>query len=246
MMFDILTIFPDMFSSFLSESILGKAIERGQIEIRIHDIRDFATDRHRMTDDYPYGGGAGMVMKPEPIFRAVEEIKKKRPEAKVVLLTPQGETFRQSMAAEMAGWESLVLICGRYEGVDERVVESLVDYEISIGDYVMNGGEVPAMVIVETVSRLLPGVVGSEESTMQDSFVEHLLDYPHYTRPAEYRGMKVPEILLSGHHDNIAAWRRRQALVRTAQRRPDLLGKATLSEEDKKILKEAGAGINEN
>ncbi len=243
MRFDIITIFPGIFSSFVAESILGKAVENSLVRIVLHDLRDFTADRHRVTDDYPFGGGAGMVMKPEPIFLAVEAIKAEKPEAPVVLMTPQGEVFNQAMAAEMARLPALIILCGRYEGVDERVVETLVDREVSIGDYVLGGGEVPAMVLVEAVSRLVPGVVGCEESTRRDSFTETLLDYPHFTRPSEFRGMKVPEVLLSGHHANIARWRRRQALLRTAKRRPDLLAKADLSEEDRKLLEEPGDDV---
>jgi tRNA (guanine37-N1)-methyltransferase len=242
MRFDIVTIFPGLFESFLRESILGKAVAGGLVDIRVRDLRDYTSDRHRVTDDYPFGGGAGMVMKPEPLFRAVEALKAESPAARVVLLSPQGEVFRQETAAEMAGWEAAILICGRYEGVDERVVEALVDREISIGDYVLNGGEVPAMVVTEAVTRLLPGVVGREESTRQDSFSGELLDHPHYTRPAEFRGLKVPETLLGGHHEKIAAWRRREALRRTLRRRPDLLERAELSEEDKAALREDAGG----
>ncbi len=238
MRFDVVTIFPGLFDSFLRESILGKAVERGLVDIRVHDLRDYTTDRHRVTDDYPFGGGAGMVMKPEPLFRAVEALKGESPAAKVTLLSPQGEVFRQATAAEMVAWEAAILICGRYEGVDERVVEALVDREISIGDYVLNGGEVPAMVVMEAVTRLLPGVVGREESTRQDSFTGGLLDHPHYTRPAEFRGLRVPETLLSGHHELIAAWRRREALRRTLRRRPDLLEQAELTPEEREELRE--------
>lgn len=243
MRFDIVTIFPGMFEGFVRESILGKAVEKGLVEVNVHDLRGWTADRHRVTDDYPYGGGAGMVMKPEPIFAAVEDLKGRLPGAKVVLLSPQGEVFSQRAAAEMAGWEGVILLCGRYEGVDERVVEALVDRELSIGDYVLSGGEVPAMALVEAVSRLVPGVVGSEESTLEDSFSRGLLEYPHYTRPAEFRGMKVPEVLLSGHHEEIARWRRREALRRTALRRPDLLARAELTEEERRWLaEEATAG----
>ena len=245
MRFDIVTIFPDLFSSFVSESILGKAVEAGLIRIVIRDLRDHTEDRHRVTDDYPYGGGAGMVMKPEPIFRAVESVREEVPASRVVLLSPQGEVFRQETAAEMAGWESVTLICGRYEGVDERVVENLVDREVSIGDYVLTGGEVPAMVLVEAVSRMIPGVVGSAESVTRESFAGGILDYPHYTRPAEFRGMEVPGELLSGHHRRIELWRRKEALRRTALRRPDLLKTAPLTDEDRRLLEELGVAVNE-
>ncbi len=240
MRFDIVTIFPGMFDSFLGQSILGKAIARGVVEVRVHDLRDWTADRHRVTDDYPFGGGAGMVMKPEPLFAAVEDLKGRSPGAKVALLSPQGEVFRQETAAAMAAWDTVILICGRYEGVDERVAEALADREISVGDYVLAGGEVPAMVVVEAVSRLVPGVVQREESTRMDSFSRGLLDHPHYTRPAEFRGMTVPEVLLSGNHAEIEKWRRRQALLRTAGRRPDLLERAELGEEDRRLLDEEG------
>jgi tRNA (guanine37-N1)-methyltransferase len=243
--FDIITIFPGLFSTFISESILGKAVEAGLIRIVIRDLREHTEDRHRVTDDYPYGGGAGMVMKPEPIFRAVESVKEEAPASRVVLLSPQGEVFTQKTAAEMAGWEAATLICGRYEGVDQRVVDNLVDREVSIGDYVLTGGEVPAMVLVEAVSRLIPGVVGSRESVTRESFAGGILDHPHYTRPAEYRGIEVPGELLSGHHRQIELWRRREALRRTALRRPDLLKTAPLTEEDRRILKELGIVVNE-
>jgi tRNA (guanine37-N1)-methyltransferase len=233
---DVVTIFPGIFGPFLEESILGRARERGLVEVVIHDLRDFTTDRHRVTDDYPFGGGAGMVMKPEPIFRAVETLKGERPDATVVLLSPQGEVFQRGLAAEMAGWESVILLCGRYEGIDERVVAALVDREVSLGDYVLSGGEVAAMAVVEAVTRLIPGVVGREESTRLDSFEDGLLDYPHYTRPAVFRGMAVPEVLLSGHHEEIRRWRRREALRRTRARRPDLLARAVLTEEDRRLL----------
>ncbi len=242
MRFDVVTIFPGIFDAFLRESILGKARERGLVEVRVHDLRRWATDRHKVTDDYPYGGGAGMVMKPEPLARAIGELKAERGAVPVILMSPQGERFTQALAVEMSGGAGAVIVCGRYEGVDERVVELLVDREISIGDYVLNGGEVPAMAVIEAVSRLVPGVVGSEESTRLDSFSGGLLEHPHYTRPAEFMGRRVPEVLLSGNHAEIERWRRRESLRRTAARRPDLLAGMVLSAEDRRLLEEAGEG----
>lgn len=219
---DILTIFPGIFESPLRESLLGKAIASGLLDVRIHDIRDYATDKHRRVDDEAYGGGPGMVMKPEPIFAAVEAL---GPGPKrVILLSPAGRRLDQALVRELAAEPWLVLICGRYEGVDERVVEGLPAEEISIGDYVLSGGEIPALVVLEAVSRLVPGVVGREESLERESFgPEGLLDHPHYTRPAEFRGMRVPEVLLSGHHAEIERWRRQAALEKTRRNRPDLL-----------------------
>jgi len=243
--FDILTIFPEMFASPFDCSLLKRARERGLIDIRLHNIRSYAVDKHRMTDDAPYGGGGGMVMKAEPIDRALAGIVQKREQALVVLLTPQGETFNQIMAEELAGYFQIVLICGHYEGVDERIVAYLIDREISIGDYVLTGGELSAMVVIDAVSRLIPGVLGNCESASFDSFSTGLLEHPHYTRPSEYRGWKVPEVLLSGNHQRIQAWRRRESLRRTFLRRPDLLEKAKLSGEDIKILKDIKVGFLE-
>ena len=223
--FDILSVFPGMFASPLAESLIGKARDRGLVDIRLHDIRDYATDRHRMTDDAPYGGGGGMVMKVEPIDRALEAILPDRSEGLVILMTPQGEPFSQRRAEELASHPRLVLLCGHYEGVDERVREHLVDRELSIGDYVLTGGELAAMVVVDAVSRLIPGVLGNDASAAEDSFSTGILEYPHYTRPATYRGWPVPEVLLSGNHAEIEAWRRTEALKRTLARRPDLLEK---------------------
>ncbi len=242
MRFDVVSIFPGIFDAFLRESILGRARERGLVDVRVHDLRRWATDRHKVTDDYPYGGGAGMVMKPEPLARAIGELKGERGAAAVILMSPQGERFTQAVAVEMSGGDGAIIVCGRYEGVDERVVELLVDREISIGDYVLNGGEVPAMAVIEAVSRLVPGVVGSEESTRLDSFSGGLLEHPHYTRPAEFMGRRVPEVLLSGNHAEIERWRRRESLRRTAARRPDLLAGMALSAEDRRLLEEAGEG----
>jgi tRNA (guanine37-N1)-methyltransferase len=238
MIFDILTIFPEIFRSPLSESLLKKAQERGLIQVRTWNLRDFTVDRHRTTDDYPYGGGAGMVMKAEPIYRAVEEIKSKNPEARSVLLTPQGDRFHQGLAKELSGQKHWILICGRYEGLDERVRLGLVDREISIGDYILNGGEVPALVFMEVLSRYVPGFLGSDQSMEEESFSDGLLEYPQYTRPPVFRGMEVPEVLLSGNHAEIKRWRRRESLKRTYRRRPDLLEQAELSAEERGYLAE--------
>jgi len=238
MKFDILTLFPNMFLSPFKESILGKAIQRGLIQIRIINIRDFASGRHKVVDDTPYGGGQGMVMKIEPIAKAVDWIKAEDPSVWTIYLTPQGKLFNQDIARDLSLRSHIVLLCGRYEGVDERVREFIVDEEISIGDYVLTGGEFAAMVIIDAVSRLLPGVLGNEISAKDDSFSNPILEYPQYTRPPEFRGYEVPKVLLSGNHSAISLWRRKEALKRTSMRRPDLLAKASLSEEDKKILDE--------
>jgi len=241
MRFDVLTLFPEMFVGPLDHSMLGRARERGVLEVRVTNIRDFATTRHRIADDYSYGGGAGMVLKPEPIFAAVRAMRCP-PEAhcreRVVLLTPQGRLLCQGVVEELAGWDHLVLVCGHYEGVDERVREHLVDDEISIGDYVLTGGELPAMVLMDAVSRLVPGVLGSEESAAGESFAEGLLEYPQWTRPLEFEGMTVPEVLVSGHHEQIRRWRRKEALRRTYRRRPDLLEQVALGAEDLRLLEE--------
>jgi tRNA (guanine37-N1)-methyltransferase len=218
---DILTIFPGMFEGLLRESLLGKAIDAGLVDVRVHDIRDHTTDRHRQVDDEPFGGGPGMVMKVEPIVRAVEALGSV--EGRVLLLSPGGRRLDQALVRELSAEPGLVLICGRYEGVDERVVEGLGAEEISIGDYVLSGGELPAMVVLEAVSRLIPGVVGTEESLVRESFEEGVLDHPHYTRPQEFRGMRVPEALVSGDHARVEAWRRRAAEEKTRRNRPDLL-----------------------
>ena len=238
MRFDILTLFPAMFSSPLQESILAKAIEKGLIEVRTINIRDFALDKHQVVDDAPYGGGPGMVMKAEPIARAIEQVKSEDPSTWTIYLTPEGKPLNQEVAGELSSRSHLVLLCGRYEGVDERARELFVDEEISIGDYVLTGGELAAMVLIDAVSRLLPGVLGSDRSAEEDSFFGSLLEYPQYTRPANFRGHAVPEVLLSGNHQAISLWRRKEAIRRTWMRRPDLLSKASLSEEDKKILEE--------
>ena len=221
MRIDVLTIFPGIFESPFRESLLGKAIESGLLEVRVHDIRDFATDKHRQVDDESYGGGPGMVMKPEPVFAAVESLGEGP--KRVILLSPTGRRLDQALARELSREPWLVLICGRYEGVDERVTEGLPAEEVSIGDYVLAGGEVPALVLLEAVTRLVPGVIGKEESHERDSFEAGLLDHPHYTRPAEFRGLAVPEVLLSGNHAEIERWRREAALEKTRRMRPDLL-----------------------
>ncbi|MGH9841702.1 MAG: tRNA (guanosine(37)-N1)-methyltransferase TrmD [Blastocatellia bacterium] len=243
MRFDLLTIFPEFFTGPFDFGIIKRARQQGIIEVAIHDLRSFTFDKHRQVDDRPFGGGDGMVLKPEPIFRALETLLgdetplEENKRAAVVLLSPQGSVFYQAEAAAFARECSrMILICGRYEGVDERVVESLVTDEISIGDYVLTGGEIPAMVVVDAVTRLLPGALGSETSAVHDSFVEGLLDYPHYTRPAEFRGMQVPDVLVSGHHGEVAKWRRRAALLKTLNVRPELLENAGLTEEEKRWI----------
>jgi tRNA (guanine37-N1)-methyltransferase len=238
MRFDILTLFPAMFSSPFEASILGKAVEKGLIEIRIVNIRDFTSDKHHVVDDTPYGGGQGMVMKVEPIARAIEWAKAESPSAWTIYLTPQGRSFNQERAEALSSKTHLILLCGRYEGVDERVREMFVDEEVSIGDYVLTGGELAAMVMVDTLSRLLPGVLGCDQSAEEDSFSESLLEYPQYTRPIDFRGQGVPEVLVSGNHEAIFQWRRKEALRRTVTRRPDLLAKANLSETDKRFIDE--------
>ncbi len=221
---DIITIFPAMIEAALAEGVIGRARARGLIEIRPWDLRDFTTDRHRSVDDEPFGGGPGMVMKPEPIFRAVEAITQARGQpSAVVLMTPQGRLFDHAEAVRLSRLDRMIVICGRYEGVDERVAQALVTDELSIGDYVLTGGELPALVVMDAVARLCPGVVGDEASVESDSFVQGMLDHPHYTRPAEFRGMAVPDVLMSGHHAQIERWRRAERERRTSERRPDLL-----------------------
>jgi tRNA (guanine37-N1)-methyltransferase len=239
MVADIITIFPAMVESALTEGVVGRARARGVIDVRARDLRDYTTDRHRTVDDVPYGGGPGMVMKPEPLFRAVEAITAERgPASAVVLMTPQGRVLTQAMAERLSRLERVVVICGRYEGVDERVAEGLVTEEISIGDYVLSGGEFPALVIVDAVARLIPGVVGDEQSVVEESFSRGLLDFPQYTRPAEFASDRVPEVLMSGNHAEIRKWRKRAAVTRTLERRPDLLSGATLDDEERQILRE--------
>jgi tRNA (guanine37-N1)-methyltransferase len=238
MKFDILTLFPDMFSSPFQESILAKAIGKGLIEVRTINIRDFALDKHQVVDDAPYGGGQGMVMKVEPIARAIEQVKMGNPSAWTIYLTPEGKPLNQEILRELSSRSHLILLCGRYEGVDERVRQLFIDEEISIGDYVLTGGELAALVLIDAVSRLLPGVLGSDRSAEEDSFFGSSLEYPQYTRPASFRGHEVPEVLLSGNRQTISLWRRKEALRRTWLRRPELLSEASLSEEDKKLLEE--------
>jgi tRNA (guanine37-N1)-methyltransferase len=253
MHFDIFTLFPAMFAGPLDDSIVMRAREAGIVSLALHNVRDYAEGKHAVTDDYPYGGGGGMVMKPEPIFRAVESVlglaaraatessdssEDGRPDrpAPIILLTPQGRRFDQSVALELADHARIALICGRYEGVDERVRRYLCTDEISIGDFVLSGGELAAMVIVDAVTRLLPGALGAEQGAADDSHATGLLEYPHYTRPPDFRGWRVPDILLSGHHANVLRWRRQQALLRTAQRRPDMLETAWLTQDDLAFL----------
>ncbi len=248
MRFDVITIFPDFFRSILEHGLLKRALAGGQAEIHVRDLRDFTDDRHRTVDDRPFGGGPGMVFKPEPVFRAVETLKAEKPEedCPVILLSPAGRLLTQAVAEELSRRPRVILICGRYEGVDERVAERLATDELSIGDYVLSGGELPAAVVMESVVRLLPGVLGNEESAVQDSFAggaparvlggPGLLDCPHYTRPAEFRGWNVPEVLLSGNHEQIRQWRRRRALEKTWRRRPEMLENFPLSEEDRQWL----------
>ncbi len=242
MIFEVLSIFPDMFTSPLAASILGKARQRGLIRVRVHDIRRFARDKHQTTDDRPYGGGEGMVMKPEPLVAAIEALSEEPPPPRVILMSPQGRLFDQTTAEELSGLDRLVLVCGRYEGVDERVAEHFVDDQLSIGDYVLTGGELAALVVIDAVTRLLPGVLGNEDSPGRESFIEPLLEYPHYTRPREFRGYRVPEVLLSGNHEAIRRWRRAQSLQRTRERRPDLFGQVRLSEEDRHLLRRVDDG----
>jgi len=239
MKFDIVTIFPRMIEAGLSEGIISRGIAGGLLDVQVHDLRDFTTDRHRSVDDMPYGGGPGMVMKPEPLMRAVAHISATRgtPGA-VVLLSPQGRAFTQAEAARLVARGHVALLCGRYEGMDERVRELVATEEISIGDYVLSGGELPALVVLDAVSRLVPGVVGDEQSVAEESFSRGVLDYPHYTRPAEVAGRRVPDVLLSGHHAEVRRWRRKAALARTLERRPDLLADAALNEDDRVLLEE--------
>lgn len=242
MHFDIFTLLPEVFPPYLNASILQRAQENALAEYHVHDIRAWTSDRHHITDEPPYGGGGGMVMKPAPIFAAVEEVLGSPPVCPLVLLTPQGRVFNQQIAQELALLPRLGLLCGRYEGIDERVRQHLVTDEISIGDYVLTGGELPALVLLDAITRLIPGVLGDPDGAMDDSHASGLLEYPHYTRPAEFRGWQVPEVLLSGNHAAIARWRRQQSLLRTLKRRPDLLAKANLSENDQKFLEEQNDG----
>jgi len=237
MQFEVFTLLPEVFPPYLESSILQRARQRGLIDVRVHNIRDYTRDRHHTTDDTPYGGGGGMVMKPEPVFEAVEAVLAPLPTlVPIILLTPQGRVFTQRLAEEYSRHERIALLCGRYEGVDERIREHLVTDEISVGDFVLTGGELPALLIIDAVSRLIPGVLGDPTGAQDDSHSMGLLEYPHYTKPAEFRGWKVPEILLSGDHGKIEKWRREQALQRTFTKRPDMIEKAELSEKDKKFV----------
>lgn len=241
MEFDVFTLLPEVFPPYLESSILQRARQRGLIDVRVHNIRDWASDRHHVTDDEPYGGGGGMVMKAEPVFAAVESVlgpslSKKDGGCPIILLTPQGRVFNQRLALELVQQPRLALICGRYEGVDERIREHLVSDQISIGDYVLTGGELPALILIDALSRLLPGVLGDPDGPFDDSHASGLLEYPHYTRPPEFRGWGVPDILVSGNHARIARWRREQSLRRTLKQRPDLLASANLDEADRKLL----------
>ncbi|SFM45201.1 tRNA (Guanine37-N(1)-) methyltransferase [Thermodesulforhabdus norvegica] len=238
MIIDVLSIFPSFFSGPLNESLLGKAISQGLIRVRVHDIRKYARDKHRTVDDRPYGGGAGMVMKPEPIVEAIEDLQKESPRGTVILLSPQGEVFTQATARELSGLPRIILVCGRYEGIDARVL-NFVDRELSIGDYVLSGGEPAALVVIDAVSRLIPGVVGNLASVRSESFEEGLLEYPQYTRPRIFRGLPVPDVLISGNHEAVKRWRRSQALLLTKLRRPDLFERLKLSDEDLELLREA-------
>src|SRR5687767_5191347 len=240
MQFEVFTLLPEVFPPYLESSILQRARQRGLIDVRIHNIRDYTHDKHHTTDDTPYRGGGGMVMKPEPVFDAVESVlgisSDQAPSIPVILLTPQGRVFTQRVAEELARHERIALLCGRYEGVDERIREHLVTDEISVGDYVLTGGELPALIVIDAVSRLIPGVLGDPTGAEDDSHSMGLLEYPHYTKPSEFRGWKVPEVLLSGDHGKIEKWRREQALTRTLKKRPDMIEKAELSQEDQKIV----------
>lgn len=243
MNFHVLTLFPDMITQGLNTSVTGRALANGLIQLNAVNIRDYSQDKHKHVDDYPYGGGAGMVMQPEPIYLAYEELvqnMEKKP--RVVYVTPQGKVFHQAMAEEFAQEEDMVFLCGHYEGVDERILEEIVTDYVSIGDYVLTGGELPAMVMIDAVSRLVPGVLNNQDSAEFESFHDNLLEHPHYTRPVEYHGKKVPDVLLSGHHGNIEKWRREESLKRTWLRRPELLAEANLTGEDRKYLKNLGCG----
>jgi tRNA (guanine37-N1)-methyltransferase len=252
MQFEVFTLLPEVFPSYLETSILKRARERGLIHVNVHNIRDYTHDKHHTTDDTPYGGGGGMVMKPEPVFEAIESVmgtktQQTPPEPvsniPIILLTPQGRVFKQSIAQELSAHPRIALLCGRYEGIDERIREHLVTDEISIGDYVLTGGELPALILIDAVARLLPDVLGDPTGAEDDSHAMGLLEYPHYTRPPEFRGWKAPEILLSGDHGKIDKWRRQQALERTFRKRPDMLETAGLTKEDKKIVEHLKSNV---
>jgi tRNA (guanine37-N1)-methyltransferase len=241
MKLDIVTIFPRLIEAGLAEGVIRRGIEGGVLDAAVHDLREFTVDRHRSVDDEPYGGGPGMVMKPEPLVRALEHVQQSRGAPDVVLLlTPQGRTFTQREAERLAARAHIALLCGRYEGVDERVQALTGAQELSIGDYVLSGGEIPALVVIDAVSRLVPGVVGDRQSVLEDSFSRDMLDHPHYTRPVEFGGLRVPDVLLSGHHADVRRWRKRQALERTLARRPELVATADLDDEDRRLLAEIG------
>ena len=249
MQFEVFTLLPEVFPPYLESSILQRARLRGLIDVRVHNIRDYTHDKHHITDDTPYGGGGGMVMKPDPIFEAVESVlgplQDTPSRVPVILLTPQGRVFTQRVAEELSGYERIALVCGRYEGVDERIREHLVSDEISIGDYVLTGGELPALIVIDAVSRLLPGVLGDPDGAQDDSHSMGLLEYPHYTRPPIFRGWSVPEVLLSGDHAKIEKWRREQALSRTLNKRPDMLEKAQLDKEDQEIVERLKSKVHD-
>lgn len=234
--FYVLTLFPEMIDAALSHSIIGRAVNEGIINVEAVNIRDFSKDKHRHVDDYPYGGGAGMVMQPQPIYDAYKSIEEKSGKARVVYMSPQGKRFNQKIAEELSKEESIILLCGHYEGVDERIIEEIVTDEISIGDFVLTGGELAAAAIIDAVSRLVPGVLNKEESHEIESFSDGLLEYPQYTRPPVFMGREVPEVLLSGHHANIDKWRREQSIIRTYQKRPDMLDEAVLTAKERKFL----------
>ena len=252
MQFEVFTLLPEVFAPYLESSILLRARQRGFIDVRLHNIRDYTHDKHHTTDDTPYGGGGGMVMKPEPVFEAIESVlgftadPTQPPPFPVILLTPQGRVFNQRIAEELSGHERIALLCGRYEGVDERIREHLVTDEISIGDYVLTGGELPALMIIDAISRLIPGVLGDPTGAQDDSHSMGLLEYPHYTKPSEFRGWRVPDVLLSGDHAKIEKWRREQALTRTFNKRPDMLEKAELDEKDKKTVESLRSKVEGN
>jgi tRNA (guanine37-N1)-methyltransferase len=246
MRIDVLTLFPEMFAGPLQASILGRALREGIADVRLHNIRDYATDRHQIVDDYAYGGGPGMVMKPEPLAASIEAVRAlAEPGGRVVLMTPQGRLLNQPVVDELAAEPRLILLCGHYEGIDERIRQDFVDDEVSIGDYVVSGGEVAALVVIDAVVRRQPGTLGSADSLLEESHSDGLLEYPQYTRPADFRGSKVPDILLSGHHGEIARWRRQQRVIRTAQRRPDLLAKVCLTDEEQRLADATLADKNE-
>jgi len=242
MKFHIVTLFPEMFSGILSSGVIGRAVESGMLEVRFYNIRDYTKDRHRTVDDAPYGGGAGMVMKVEPLAECIEAVRAAAPESRLLLTTPGGMPFTQLMASELASEGEVIILCGRYEGVDERVTELFSATEVSIGDYVMTGGEIAAMVMIDAVGRLVPGVLGSEDSAGEDSFSNGLLEYPQYTRPPEYRGLRVPDVLLSGNHSEIAKWRRMKSIEKTRRLRPELLGTALLDKRERMALPEPVCG----